>query len=214
MNDLQIDTLAWEKGAGLLPVIVQHARTGAVLMTGYANREALQSMLATGNVTLFSRTRQRLWVKGETSGNLLRIERVVADCDRDALLVLAQPRGPTCHTGAESCFSNARPAAAALGFLPALQALIRDRMASPPADSYTARLVAAGLSRMAQKVGEEGVEVALAAAGPGETLKSEAADLLFHLLVLLQARGLTLEAIVSVLEERHARAEAQGPAPR
>ncbi len=202
MMPVDPDLLAWDKGAGLLPVTVQHAGTRQVLMCAYTNREALARTLASGELTLWSRSRQRLWVKGETSGNRIRIERVLSDCDQDALLMQGWPRGPVCHTGAADCFGTAAdpyPSA----FLGELERIIDERLAADPAQSYTARLAAGGLARLAQKVGEEGVEVALAAQGPAAQLTAEAADLVFHLLVLLRRRGLGLAEIERELRTRH-----------
>jgi len=192
--------LDWDKGNGLLPVIVQHAATLRVLMLGYMNREALQATLAGGRVTFFSRSKQRLWTKGESSGHVLELVSVEADCDDDTLLVLARPHGPTCHLQRASCFLSAPSA-----FLSELDALVAQRERERPADSYTTRLFEAGVRRVAQKVGEEGVETALAAVAQDETaLLGESADLLYHLIVLLRARGLSLADAVDVLRERHA----------
>lgn len=200
--------LAWDKGQGLLPAIVQHADAGTVLMTGYVNREALALMLERRELVLYSRSRGRLWVKGETSGNRVAVERIVPDCDRDALLVLGRPSGPVCHTGARACFEDAEPRAANVGFLAELESIVAGRLAAPVAGSYTAALAAEGTRRIAQKVGEEGVEVALAASGPAEELVSEAADLLFHLVVLLKSRGLELSDVARALRARHDAREA------
>ena len=192
--------LDWNKGDGLLPVIVQDAATLRVLMLGYMNREALQATLAGGRVTFFSRSKQRLWTKGESSGHVLELVSVEADCDDDTLLVLARPHGPTCHLQRASCFPSAPSA-----FLSELDALVAQRERERPADSYTTRLFEAGVRRVAQKVGEEGVETALAAVAQDETaLLDESADLLYHLTVLLRARGLSLADAVGVLRERHA----------
>ena len=195
---LDADTLAWEKQDGLLPVVVQDADTRRVLMVGYMNREALRVTLDSGNVTFFSRSKQRLWTKGESSGNVLELAGIEADCDRDTLLVQARPRGPTCHLGTTSCFPSAPG-----DVLGALQALIRQRDAERPAGSYTTKLFDAGIKRIAQKVGEEGLETALAAVAEEDgPLLGEAADLLYHLVVLLQARGLSLADALRVLEQR------------
>jgi len=196
-------TLDWSKGDGLLPVVVQHVRDGRVLMLGYMNREALEATQASGNVTFFSRSKNRLWTKGETSGNTLELCAVHADCDADTLLVLANPQGPTCHTGADTCFGDA--AAPALSFLGQLDALVAGRHAARPAGSYTTQLFEAGTRRIAQKVGEEGVETALAAVAQNDDeLLGESADLVYHLLVLLQSRGLDLADVVARLHARHA----------
>lgn len=203
MTPEAIDELDWAKGKGLLPAIIQDARTGLVLMTGYVNKEALVCMHERQTVVLWSRTRQRLWLKGETSGNRIAVERIVADCDKDAILVLGIPSGATCHTGSQTCFGDALPDASALAFLTSLEQIVDQRLRSPAPSSYTSQLLTAGLRRIAQKVGEEGLEVALAASSPEDELISESADLLFHLIVLLKARGLNLTAVASVLEARH-----------
>jgi phosphoribosyl-ATP pyrophosphohydrolase/phosphoribosyl-AMP cyclohydrolase len=206
MNDGTLETLDWGKGDGLLPAIVQHARTGRVLMLGYMNRESLQRTLRDRRVTFFSRSRGRLWVKGEKSGHFLDVVDVSADCDADAILVLAEPLGPTCHEGTETCFARSPlPDAARIAFLASLEATIARRIAENPEGSYTARLFSRGIGRIAQKVGEEGVEAALAAVtrDDGE-LVGECADLLYHLLVLLKARGLSLDEVVRELASRHA----------
>jgi phosphoribosyl-ATP pyrophosphohydrolase/phosphoribosyl-AMP cyclohydrolase len=201
-----VSTLDWDKGGGLLPAIVQHARTGRVLMLGYMNDAALRQTLSGGRVVFYSRSRETLWTKGETSGNHLNVVDVSTDCDCDALLVLADPIGPTCHKGTESCFADAMPSdAQRLGFLALLENIIANRIADQPESSYTAKLYAKGTGRIAQKVGEEGVETALAAVSrDDEGLVSECADLLFHLMVLLKSRELTLERIVEELKARHA----------
>lgn len=194
--------LDWAKGNGLLPAIVQHWLSGEVLMLGYMNAEALVQTQASGRVTFYSRSKQRLWTKGESSGHLLVLKSVRIDCDADTLLVLAEPHGPTCHLGTTSCFGETvRPP---LGFLAELDALVARRHAERPAGSYTTRLFDGGMRRIAQKVGEEGVETALAAVVQGdEELLGEAADLVFHLTVALRARGLSLEEVVGVLARRH-----------
>ena len=200
-----IEGLDFGKGAGLLPAIVQHAGSGAVLMLGYMNRDALRASLTRRRVVFFSRSRQRLWEKGETSGQVLELAQIRADCDRDALLATAWPRGLVCHLGTASCFGDARTPGEALAFLDTLARVIGERMAARPEGSYTARLVAAGVKRVAQKVGEEGLEVALAGAGGSdEEVVAEAADLLYHLLVLLRVRGLPLERVIGELRARHA----------
>jgi phosphoribosyl-ATP pyrophosphohydrolase/phosphoribosyl-AMP cyclohydrolase len=195
--------LDWAKGGGLVPAIVQHCMTGEVLMLGYMNAEALAATRASGFVTFWSRSRQRLWKKGETSGNVLFAVSIRVDCDGDTLLIEADPQGPTCHLGTSSCFGEgARPPFA---FLAELDALIAQRNAERPAGSYTTKLFEAGIRRIAQKVGEEGVETALAAVAQGDAaLQGEAADLVYHLLVLLRARGLSLVDVAAVLAQRHA----------
>jgi len=199
MKAPEMDRLDWAKGEGLLPAIVQHAVTGAVLMLAYMNREAYAETLACGEAVFFSRSRGRLWRKGETSGNVLKVVEITADCDADTLLLRAQPAGPTCHLGTTSCF-GARPVAT---LLDELEGVIDARLTERPEDSYVARLAAAGPARAAQKLGEEGVETALAAVTrDDEGLAEESADLLFHLLVLLRIRGLSLESVLAKLAAR------------
>lgn len=196
--------LDWSKGNGLLPAIVQHWLTGEVLMLGYMDTEALAQTNASGHVTFFSRSKQRLWTKGESSGNVLALKSIRIDCDADTLLVQAEPHGPTCHTGTSSCFGDSTDVRPPLGFLAELDALIAQRHAERPEGSYTTTLFDGGIRRIAQKVGEEGVETALAAVVQGdEELLGEAADLVFHLTVALRARGLSLEDVAGVLATRH-----------
>ena len=199
------DSIDFAKGDGLVPAIVQDADTGAVLMLGYMNREALEQTLARKRAVFFSRSKQRLWEKGETTGHTLDVVDVALDCDNDTLLVTAHPRGPACHNGTVTCFGDAtRSAAGDIAFLSKLESVIAQRASDKPENSYTARLLAKGLGKVAQKVGEEGVETALAGAGESEQkVIEESADLLFHLLVLLRARGLTLAQVVRQLESRH-----------
>lgn len=196
------ETLDWSKMDGLLPAIAQDAASGEVRMLGYCNRAALEATLDTRVVTFFSRSRGELWVKGETSGNRLELIDARADCDRDAILFLVRALGPTCHFGTDSCFGDEGPPGA--GYLAALGQTIAGRRSADPASSYTARLLAQGVKRIAQKVGEEGVETALAAvAGDLGELDSESADLLYHLLVLLEASGSSLDRVVTELRCRH-----------
>jgi phosphoribosyl-AMP cyclohydrolase / phosphoribosyl-ATP pyrophosphohydrolase len=201
-----LSRLDFSKGAGLLPAIIQHADTGAVLMLGYMNAEALKATRDRGRVVFYSRTRQSLWEKGETSGHALHVEAIRTDCDADTLLITARPAGPTCHEGTQTCFGDAPVTGATrLGFLAQLAGIIEQRINESPDDSYTARLFAQGPKRLAQKVGEEGVEVALAAvAETDDKMLSEAADLLFHLMVLLRSHQLGLEDVVGELAARHA----------
>ncbi|HSE12130.1 MAG TPA: bifunctional phosphoribosyl-AMP cyclohydrolase/phosphoribosyl-ATP diphosphatase HisIE [Rudaea sp.] len=204
MADVTIDAdkLDWRKGDGLLPAVVQHWRGGAVLMLGYMNPEALAQTQQSGKVTFWSRSRQRLWTKGETSGNYLLFKAAFVDCDGDALVIHAEPQGPTCHLGTASCFGDA--SAPALAFLAELDALVARRERERPAGSYTTRLFESGVRRIAQKVGEEGVETALAAvAQDKEALVGESADLLFHLLVLLRSGDASLSDVAATLAERH-----------
>ena len=200
----EVAVLDFAKGGGLLPAIVQHAANGAVLMLGYLTSEALGETLRRGRVVFFSRSKARLWEKGETSGHALELVAVHADCDRDALLITALPRGPVCHLGTASCFGTQAPSVAA-GFLGELEQVIAARLAARSPGSYTARLAAEGATRAAQKVGEEAVEVALAGAAGGDAaLIAESADLLYHLLLLLGLRGIPLAAVSSELAARHA----------
>ncbi|MFP5289214.1 MAG: bifunctional phosphoribosyl-AMP cyclohydrolase/phosphoribosyl-ATP diphosphatase HisIE [Thermoanaerobaculia bacterium] len=185
---------------GLLPVVVQDAGSGAVLMLAFANREAVELTLSTGEAHFWSRSRQSLWRKGETSGNTLTVVDITTDCDGDALLVRALPAGPACHRGTRTCFEPS-PARLELGWL---AAVLEERRNADPASSYTARLLQAGIERIAQKVGEEGVETAIAAvAGRKDGVVSESADLLYHLLVLLQASGVEPGEVAEELLRRH-----------
>ncbi len=200
-----VGSLDFDKGAGLLPAVIQHAGTGAVLMVGYMNEDALRETFSRGHVVFFSRSKQRLWEKGETSGHFLELASVRTDCDRDALLITAWPHGPVCHVGTHTCFGDdpATPAET-LAFLSTLEGVIATRAAEQPEGSYTARLFSQGQRRIAQKVGEEGVEVALAAvAEADDKVVSESADLIYHLLVMLKHRGLSLERVVAELRARH-----------
>lgn len=193
--------LAWEKMGGLLPAIVQDSGTGSVLMLGYMNEEALSATIRSGRVTFFSRSKQALWQKGETSGHHLKLVAIRTDCDGDALLVTAEPAGPTCHLGRTSCFDVDAGGAAWLGVL---ERVVAERAQASAEESYTARLLADGPAKAAQKVGEEGVEVALAGVSRDQAgLTEEAADLLFHLLVLLRSREVALDDVVATLQARH-----------
>jgi phosphoribosyl-ATP pyrophosphohydrolase/phosphoribosyl-AMP cyclohydrolase len=190
----------WAKSGGLVPAVIQDSRSGRVLMLGYMNEDALRATLGTSLVTFFSRSKGRLWQKGESSGHFLRVRDIKLDCDGDTLLVLAEPNGPTCHLGTRSCFGD--DIAPLLATLSDLADTIRVRRMAPPDESYTARLFAAGTVRIAQKVGEEAVETALAAATESPTVTNEAADLLYHLLVLLEARDLSLWDVLKILKHR------------
>jgi phosphoribosyl-AMP cyclohydrolase / phosphoribosyl-ATP pyrophosphohydrolase len=244
LTNLQISSISWTKGDGLIPAIVQCAASARVLMLGYLNPEALTHTLASGNVTFFSRSKNRLWTKGESSGHLLKLVEAFLDCDHDTLLFLATPLGPTCHNGTVTCFDgefasnqivangisdndtttnvvsenavsakvvsvkvmSGIPASAGpkISFLSDLDALIAWRKIELPANSYTTKLFQGELRRIAQKVGEEGVETALAAVAQDDrALIGEAADLVFHLLVLLRARGLGLDDVLNTLAQRH-----------
>jgi phosphoribosyl-ATP pyrophosphohydrolase/phosphoribosyl-AMP cyclohydrolase len=199
MSPEEIDNLDWEKQNGLLPAIVQDLSNGRVLMLGYMNRDALEATLDTEQVTFWSRSRERLWTKGETSGNGLTLVRIETDCDRDSLLVIAKPGGPTCHEGRASCFPEAPS-----NFLADLDTLVHERDLDRPPGSYTTKLFESGTKRIAQKVGEEAVELALAAVTEDEhALLGEAADLIYHLTVLLRSRGLSMHTAVDVLKDRH-----------
>jgi phosphoribosyl-ATP pyrophosphohydrolase/phosphoribosyl-AMP cyclohydrolase len=201
-----LEKLDWDKNAGLLPAIVQDADSGAVLMLGYMNPEALAATRASGRVTFWSRSKKRLWTKGETSGHFLEVRGMSADCDGDTLLILASPLGPVCHLGTITCFGEApaRAAAEKFGFLGRLETVIAQRIATRPSGSYTTKLLSAGIRRIAQKVGEEGVELALASVVESDDeVVGEAADLLYHLIVLLNARGMTLAQVIMELEARH-----------
>lgn len=196
------DRIDWAKVDGLVPAIVQDVASGAVRMLGYMSQEALEETERSGLVTFFSRSRNRLWRKGETSGNRLELVSIALDCDSDALLVLARPHGPTCHTGAASCFGEGAPGT---GFIAELADTVRQRAGADLGASYTARLLADGIKRIAQKVGEEGVETALAAvAGDSAEVTAEAADLIYHLTVLLQASSASWPEVVDELKRRHA----------
>ena len=201
-----IETLDWDKNAGLIPAVIEDAVSGRVLMLAYMNREALQKTLETKRVTFFSRSKGRLWTKGETSGNFLNLVDLAADCDKDTLLVTVNAEGPACHLGTTSCFGDLQ---SRWQFLRDLEVLLA-RKGADPATSYTASLYARGTKRIAQKVGEEGVETALAATvHDREELRNEAADLVYHLLVLLQAENLELADVIDILRERHAAREAK-----
>jgi phosphoribosyl-ATP pyrophosphohydrolase/phosphoribosyl-AMP cyclohydrolase len=202
LTEADIGALAWEKMDGLLPAVVQDAATRQLLMLGYMDEAALRATLASGRATFYSRSKQRLWEKGESSGNHLAVRRVLADCDSDALLVEADPAGPTCHLGTTSCFSVEGPTG--IGWLGALRRSVAERATADPATSYTARLLADGPMRVAQKVGEEGVEIALAAVGRDrQGCVEETADLIYHLTVLMEARGFGWDDVAATLQARH-----------
>ncbi|MBU3017935.1 bifunctional phosphoribosyl-AMP cyclohydrolase/phosphoribosyl-ATP diphosphatase HisIE [Paraglaciecola agarilytica] len=204
INKQNVEQLAWQKMDNLLPCIVQDATTGKVLMQGYMNTDAINHTLETRHVTFFSRSKQRLWTKGETSGHTLDLVDLSADCDKDSILALAYPNGPTCHLGTETCWADAK--SPSVSFIAELEQVIASRKGASPDSSYTAHLYSKGIKRIAQKVGEEGVETALAATVKDlDELKNESADLLYHLLVLLQASDLSLSDVVEVLQARHAK---------
>lgn len=197
-----IDELAWQKMDNLIPAIIQHAATGAILMQGYMNQASLSATLTSGKATFFSRSKQALWVKGETSGNFLEVQQVLTDCDNDSLLIACLPIGPSCHLGTESCFPEQK--LTQQNFLSQLEQVIESRKGDAPEDSYTAHLFSRGTIKIAQKVGEEGVEVALAAvAETKEDLLGECADLFYHTLVLLADKEIALSEVMAVLQKRH-----------
>lgn len=186
---------------GLIPVIIQDNITNVVLMLGYMNQEAFLKTQTEGRVTFFSRSKNRLWTKGEESGHFLNVVDIKLDCDKDTLLIKASPVGPTCHTGSDTCFNEKNTS---LNFLTELESIIRERKNNPTEKSYTASLFAKGINKIAQKVGEEAVEVVIEAKDNNDDLfKGEAADLLYHYLILLQAKGFTLNDIIAVLKSRH-----------
>jgi phosphoribosyl-ATP pyrophosphohydrolase/phosphoribosyl-AMP cyclohydrolase len=201
---MSIENLAWEKMDGLIPAIVQDSSDGRVLMQGYMNQQALDVTLESGKVTFWSRSQNKLWTKGETSGNTLDLVEIHVDCDRDSLLVHARPEGPVCHLGTDTCFDGEGKVSPDLAFLAELECVIAERNKTRPKGSYTTTLFESGVKRIAQKVGEEGVETALAAtAGDDEELVNESADLIYHLLVLLRSRQLDLSSVIAVLRQRH-----------
>lgn len=192
----------FNKGEGLVPAIIQDAATKKVLMLGYMNEESLKVTRDTGNVTFFSRSKQRLWTKGETSGNFLKLVDIKIDCDKDTLLVYANPVGPACHTGADTCFFEKNEGG--IEFLNTLTSVIKDRRNNPSEKSYTASLFKKGINKIAQKVGEEAVEIVIEAKDDNaELFENEAADLLYHYMILLEAKGYSLSDIAKVLEGRH-----------
>jgi len=194
--------LAWQKMNNLIPAIIQHAATGAVLMQGFMNQEALKATLTSGKATFYSRSKQALWLKGETSDNFLNVRQVLTDCDKDSLLIACIPMGPTCHLGTESCFPEQK--LTQQNFLSQLEQVIEYKKQENVEESYTAYLFSKGTTKIAQKVGEEGVEVALAAvAETKDDLLGECADLFYHTLVLLADKGIKLEEVMSVLQQRH-----------
>jgi len=195
--------LNFDKNNGLIPAVIQDSKTKQVLMLGYMNQQALEVTRKSGNVTFYSRSKQRLWTKGETSGNFLKLDSLKADCDGDTLLIKAQPLGPTCHLGTDTCFGSEN-IENEIQFLQELQKIIGNRKRTAPEGSYTASLFASGINRIAQKVGEEAVEVVIEAKESNtQKLKEETADLLFHLLVLLEHKEVSLAEVVDVLKSRH-----------
>ena len=198
------ERINWEKVGGLVPAIVQDYQSSQVLMMGYMNPAALEKTGETGQVTFFSRTKERLWTKGETSGNVLQLQNIALDCDNDTLLVKVNPIGPTCHTGTTTCWDGDKQQESQMVWLHQLEQLLAARKDADPESSYTSSLYARGTKRISQKVGEEGVEVALAAtSGDKAELVCESADLIYHLMVLLQDQGLSMNDVVNKLKERH-----------
>ena len=206
MTPADVERLDWQKSGGLLPAVAQDLRDGRVLMVGFVNREALLATLQNRRVTFWSRTRQCLWMKGESSGNHLELRHIAIDCDADTVLMQVVPAGPVCHLGTPPCFPEALPSdSEAIAFLASLEDIIAERMATRPEGSYTARLFAQGTTRIAQKVGEEGLEVALAAdTADVPKVVAESADLLYHLLLLLKNQDLRLADVARELAARHA----------
>ena len=195
----------FEKQGGLVPAIIQDAKTDKVLMLGYMNQEALTKTQAEGVVTFYSRSKERLWTKGETSNNFLHVVEILLDCDQDALLIKVNPAGPTCHTGTDTCWQETNDPGQA-GWLNHLKAVIRSRKNNPTDKSYTSSLFKKGTNKIAQKVGEEAVELVIEAMDSNDTLfKEEASDLLFHYLVLLEQRGIDFDEIIDVLRARNAK---------
>jgi len=202
MPDINLDKIDWDKGDGLVPAIVQNSDNGQILMLAYMDRAALAQTISSKKVTFFSRSKNRLWTKGETSGNRLDYICGEMDCDADTLLIQARPQGPSCHTGSVTCFNDQTPSN--IGFLDQLGRLIAERHKTMPEGSYTTSLFSEGKARIAQKVGEEGVELALARMKDDSAeMASEAADLLFHMMVLLEDAGLSLADAINVLQDRH-----------
>ena len=194
--------LNFDKQDGLVPAIIQDAITQKVLMLGYMNPEALEKTQREGIVTFFSRSKSRLWTKGETSGHFLRVVEILPDCDNDTLLIKAHPEGPTCHTGSDTCFGEQNTSTTS--FLHELERIVLDRKANPSPNSYTSKLLARGINKVAQKVGEEAVELVIEAKDSNDDLfKGEAADLLFHFTVLLAEKEISLESVLDILRERH-----------
>lgn len=197
MKDLDFD-----KAGGLIPAVIQDVGTGKVLMLGYMNEESLAKTNKEGKVTFYSRSKDRLWTKGETSGNYLEVKEIFTDCDNDTLLIKVVPHGPTCHTGADTCFNERNTSG--MEFLDSLSKVIRHRRTNPAEKSYTSTLLSKGINKVAQKVGEEAVEVVIEAKDDNKDLfLNESADLLFHLMILLEAKDSSLAEVVEVLQLRH-----------
>tara|TARA_B100000497_G_scaffold122614_1_gene153935 strand:+ start:328 stop:939 length:612 start_codon:yes stop_codon:yes gene_type:complete len=200
---IDIQKLKFDENTGLIPAIIQDATTRVVLMQGYMNEEAINQTIESKKVTFFSRSKQRLWTKGETSKNFLNLVSIASDCDNDALLITAQPQGPTCHTGSDTCWDQANNSSG-VHFLTHLGNVIKDRHLNPNDESYTSQLFKKGINKVAQKVGEEAVEIVIEAKDDNEELfLNEAADLMYHYLVLLEAKGYCLDDVCHILEKRH-----------
>lgn len=197
-----LEQVVFDQNTGLVPAIIQDAQTNKVLMLGYMNEASIEQTLSSKKVTFFSRSKQRLWTKGESSNNYLNLVSISIDCDQDALLVKVNPEGPTCHTGDATCWSEENKTGAS--FLDYLSEVIRERKTQSPEESYTARMFEKGINKLAQKVGEEAVELVIEAKDDNpELFKNEAADLIFHLLMLLEAKKITLDDVIEILKERH-----------
>lgn len=198
--NFSIDEIAFEKGNGLIPAVIQDAQTRNVLMLGYMDQEALEKTIQEGRVTFYSRSKERLWTKGESSGNFLEVKDLQLDCDQDTLLIKVTPVGPVCHTGSDTCFNTANQP----DFVHHLEQVIHKRRDNPSASSYTTSLFKKGINKVAQKVGEEAVELVIEAKDNDKNLfLNEAADLLYHYIVLLAAKGYTWDEVIAILEARH-----------
>lgn len=204
LTEEQIDQLDFDKSGGLIPAIIQDESNGQVLMTGFMNREACLETVKSGKVTFYSRTKERLWMKGETSGNTLTVKRTFIDCDNDTLLILAEPAGVVCHKGTQSCFGSEAPVFDSFDFLSQLELLLKDRKSTLPEGSYTSKMFQKGLDKITQKVGEEAVETVIASKNDDRhEFVYESADLIFHLILLLVEKDVPLRDIISELEQRH-----------
>lgn len=194
--------LDFKKHDGLIPAVIQDSKTGKVLMLGFMNKEAYNKTLETKHVTFYSRSRKTLWTKGETSGNLLKVVEIFEDCDQDTILIKVEPTGPVCHTGADTCFNEENKSG--IEFIEYLSKVIKDRKENPSERSYTSSLFEKGINKIAQKVGEEAVELVIEGKDDNKELfMNEAADLLFHYLVLLEAKGIDISEVIEVLQSRH-----------
>lgn len=200
---IEIDALVFDKNSGLIPAIIQDDKTGKVLMQGFMNKESIQVTIDTQKVTFYSRSKQRLWTKGETSENYLHLISMASDCDKDSLLIKVKPDGPTCHTGSDTCWEESNNHSE-IDFLNVLSKVIHQRRVDPSDASYTSKLFARGINKVAQKVGEEAVEIVIEAKDDNDDLfLNEAADLMYHYMVLLEAKGFGLKDVCDILAERH-----------